>query len=272
MEIKELSINDHMNLAKRGDAASLKLMHDRYTYIADKFYNDYKKYITKDEIYCIYDKLFSKYFTIDYGFSISAYIHHGYERAIKHYLPKKVLLSEHINNAINGDKKAREEIINYYSKIVFEKAREYDYLEYDELVQYGIIKLIEMIDLNLKYRTTGCWAGNLVRGIDIYFGNTLRNQVLNYNNQRENYDYHSFKQMNEIVLEQEYISSMSKIEIDDLIKSTNLTKKQKMYALKYFVEGLSINGISCECGCSKQVVFELVGYATKRLENNYKSR
>lgn len=265
MEVKEI-----LQSAKEGNIDSKKVLYDRYTYIADKFYDKYKDYVTKEQVYDIYNKLFNQYFLINYSFGISFYLHKQYYYAIREYIPERVLLSEHIKNAMNGDKRAREELINHYSSIVINKAKDCDYLKYEELVQYGMIKLIEMIDSNLEHGVTECWAGNLCRSIDIYFENTLKEQVLSYNLRRKNCDYRSSVEMNELLMDKEYVHSFSKMEIDDLINSSNLTKKQKLYALKYFVDGTSVCEISDEYGCSTQAVHEQVGKVSNRLAHNFK--
>ena len=264
MEIKEI-----LQCAKDGSTTSKKFLYDRYTYIADKFYDQYKDYVSIKQIYDIYDRLFDKYFAENYPFGISFYMHKHYYNEIKPYIPEKVLLSEHISNAINGDKMAREELINHYSSIVANKAKEYDYLEYEELLQYGMIKLIEMIDSNLARGTTECWFGNLYRSIDIYLGRTLKSQVLEYNHGKENY---SCRDINEMLMNKKCARYFSKMEVVDLIGSSNLTKKQRMYAFKYFVEGLPVRDIVDECECTRQAVSEQVGRASKKLARNFKSK
>lgn len=265
MEIKEI-----LQSAKEGNIDSKKFLHDRYIYIADKFYDQYKDYVTKEQVYDIYNKLFNQYFEVNFPLGISFYMHKHYYEDIREYIPEKVLLSEHITNAINGDKTAREKLINHYSSIVINKAKECDYLEYDELVQYGMIKLIEMIDSNLKHGTTECWVGGLTRSINIYFEKTLKEQVLSYNLRRENYDYRSLREMNELLMDKEYVRSFSRMEIDDLINTSNLTKKQRLYALKYFVEGSSIREIGYELDRPRQTVSEQVGKAREKLARNFK--
>lgn len=265
-----MTVNDMLKSAKEGNADSKQLMYYRYTYIADKFYNRYKDYLTKQQTYDIYDSLFNQYLMIDYPFGLSFYLHKKFYTAIKKYIPAKVLLSELGKNAIKGDTESREELINHYSSIILTKAQEYDYLEYDDLVQYGMIKLIEIIDSHVEHGNTEPLAVHIARSIDAYFNNTLRNEVINYNNNIVDDNNYTSNEISRLLDEKEYVHSISKMEIDDLIRSANLTKKQKVYALKYFVEGLSICEIGNEYGCSKQTVAEKVGYARKRLRNNFK--
>ena len=84
-----------------------------------------------------------------------------------------------IELACPGD---RNKIINYYSKTVIDLANNYDYMEYEDLVQYGMIKLIEIIDKQLRNNKNGKMiTSGFARTIETYFANTLKNQVAKCN-------------------------------------------------------------------------------------------
>lgn len=248
--------------AKMGDFQSLNIIRDRYLYIADKFYKQYSNKISKEKIYSLYDMIIEDYLKVNYPLSISAYIHTELKALLGHLYPtEKILISDYILLAKGGNKDARDFLINHYSYIVINKAKEYDYLEYEDLVQYGMIKLIETIDMQLnKNNDNSLFTEKLISAINIYFSSTLKSENDIKEDYLTNVEFAHYDELDDKIF---------KIELDDILNSKRITKKQKMIAVKYYIEGLSTPQICKLYGCTKQDVRQKVNKVNKKIRGYY---
>ena len=90
---------------------------------------------------------------------------------------KQERITEIIAKAKTGDRESREQLINHYSYIVERIAADYDYIEYEDLVQFGMIKLIELIDHQLLVGDGSLFSPKLITYIQRYYDVVLRNQI-----------------------------------------------------------------------------------------------
>lgn len=173
---------------------------------------------------------------------------------------KNERITEIISKAKNGDKQSRDRLINHYSYIVERIAKNYDYMEYEDLVQFGMIKLITLIDHQLLIGNGSLFSPRLIKYIQKYFDVTLRNQVKLSQIKYEN-DF-SFGDI-------DFTEKSFEIELEDLINSKNISKKDKLCAIKYFVQKLSLTEIGDIYGCSKQSVSVHINKVTQKIKSEY---
>lgn len=172
----------------------------------------------------------------------------------------KETITEIIAKAKSGDKISRDMLINHYSCMVERIAANYNYMEYEDLVQYGLIKLIELIDHQLLIGDGSLFSSKLIKYIQKYFDITLRNEI----------DSRQVKQIidtnNDCV---DFGEKLFEIELEDLINSKNVHMKDKLCAIKYFVQKYSLTDIGYIYDCSKQSVSVRVNKVAKKIKTEY---
>lgn len=169
-------------------------------------------------------------------------------------------ITEIIAKAKCGDDEARDRLIKHYSFIVERIALNYDYLEYEDLVQFGMIKLIELIDNELLIGNGSLFSPKLIKYIQRYFDIALRNQIELCNIKSE-VDLREKKD--------EFFEKVFEIELEDLINSKNFHKKDKLCAIKYFVQNHSLTEIGAIYDCSKQSVSARINKVARKIKPEY---
>lgn len=174
---------------------------------------------------------------------------------------KNESITDIITKAKKGDKYSRNSLIYHYLYIVERIARNYDYMEYEDLVQFGTIKLIELIDRQLLIGDGSLFSPKLIKYIKKYFDVTLRNQASLYQ-----VDCKKIQDSNDIY----FYDKLFEIEFEDLINSKNIHKKDKLCTIKYFVQNLSLTEIGDIYNCSKQSVSVRINKVAQKLKNEYR--
>lgn len=253
-------VRNIIECAKMGDFKSTNILSDRYLYIADKFYDEYSDKISREKVYSLYNMIIENYLKINYPLSMSLYIYNEFRSIFKNlFAEEKVLISDYVALARTGDKNAREFLINHYSYIVTNKAKEYDYLEYEELVQYGMVKLIETIDIQLKNNDRLLFTEALIRAINIYFSSTLKNKV----GEKEEFLDNNYTCYDELD------NKKFMLEFEGILDTKLVTRKEKMYAIKYYIEGLNVAQISRLYNCSDKAIYEKIKIINEKVKSYY---
>lgn len=162
-----------------------------------------------------------------------------------------------IELACQGDKEARNKIINYYSKIVIDLANNYDYIEYEDLVQYGMIKLIEIIDNQLRgNKNSEIITTGFLRTIKTYFANTLRNQVVKCNTPLS-------------YIQDDLENKIVELEFKSVVNSYTTNKQRREIINGYFLEERTIKDISNKLNIDHEEVRKTVKLAQPQLKKMY---
>lgn len=172
---------------------------------------------------------------------------------------KKEKITEIIIKAKYGDKTSRDWLINHYTYLVERIAANYDYMEYEDLVQFGIIKLIELIDHQLIKSDGSLFSPRLIKYIQQYFDVTLRNQIKLCQN------YYEWNLNNNV----DFLQKVFEIELEDVINSKNVREKDKLCAIKYFVKKCTLSEIGDIYDCSRQSVGVRVNKVAQKLKSEY---
>lgn len=256
-------ISEMIELAKNGDEYYKEYLYQKYFYIAKRFHQKYHEKISLVEILKIYTNLLDEYYKIDYPLGISAYLIKNFENLLKKRIKvSQKSITELIAEAKKGNKTSRDEIIKHYSYIVEKSAREHHYMEYEDLVQCGMVKLIMLIDNELLNGDGSLFTPRIIKYINFYFNTTLKNEV---ESEKIEYEYG----YNKVYNNDSFAEKVFEIELEELINLKNISSKDKLCALRYFIQKLSLNQIGAIEGCSKQAVSLRVNKVTKKLKHEY---
>lgn len=252
-------LEDIVSLAKCGDEYYKQYLYEKYLYIAKRFYYKNKDNINFAEVEKIYKKLLSKYLKEDNQAKINVYLSSKLEIIYtKNNSLKQINITKLISQAKLGDKDARDQLINHYSYIVKTIAMKHHYMEYEDLVQCGMVKLITVIDNELLTGDGSLFSPRIIKYINFYFDNTLKNEI---ESNKAEYEYK--------IGEDDFLDKLFEIELEDLINSINVTPKDKLYAIKHYIEKMSLNQISDIYGCSKQCVSKRIIKVNNKLKIGY---
>lgn len=257
-------IKNEVNNAKRGNVDSQKVIYDHYYYLVSKFFKMYNGKMSFEKMLELYNVILIDYFNTETVLTPSLFIHKGFCEYYKNnFAEKRELLSDLVVQARRGDKEARNKLIVHYSYLVTDQAQKYDYLDYEDLVQYGMIKLIETIDIQLKENNNVLFSQALIRAIDIYFSSTLKRQVEKINSSDE-----YIKQTTE-QLDNELDRKIFEMEFKDILESKNLIDKDRLSTLKYYLEGKTLDEIKVEFGETKSMTHQRVKKITSLIQYYY---
>lgn len=255
-------LKEIVKLAKNGNEYYKECLYERYLYVAKRIFEKYQEDITFVEVLEIYKDLLDSYCKENSPIGISAYLVSQFGIVFnKKYKQPRELITETIAKAKNGDKSSRDKLIVHYSYIVERIAKGYNYMENEDLVQCGMEKLITIIDNELLNGDGSLFSPRIIKYMEFYFNTTLKNEVESEKIECE-YDY--------IFTKDNFDDKVFKIELEDLINSKNITKKDKLFALKYFVEDLSIMQVGQVCNCSKQNVSLHINKVAQKIKSDYK--
>lgn len=251
------SINNKIRRAVNGEEDALKFIHQHYLYIGDKFYDKNKDKVSKEELYLIIKQAIDEFCVIEVNIPLILHIYKRINEELNKKRELRVDVRGTILSACQGDMNARNKLIKHYTPIVLEKAKDYDYLEYEELVQFGILKLIEYIDTlieehqNSEFPTTG-----IARSIDIYFSKTLKNSVTLWNTPLNYY-------------EEELDNFQIQYEFEDMVDSYIKSDIKRDIIKKYFLDRYTLKEIGKQHNISRENVRLMVKKAKLLLKKNY---
>ena len=251
------SINNKIRRALKGEQDALEFIHQHYLYIGDKFYETNKDKISKEELYSIIEQAINEFCNIETKLSLSLYLYKKIGCELQKNKEASIDVKKTVSLACQGDVSARNDLIKHYTKIVTEKAKNYDYMEYEDLVQFGMIKLIEYIDILIEeHQNNEFFTNGIGRAIDIYFNRTLRRKVelcnvpLSY---MEN-DLDNFK------FEHEFASIVNNL-------TTNEVRREIIK--QYFLEGKTFSSIGENYNMSHENVRRIIKLVQPQLKKVY---
>ena len=247
-------IKESIKLAKNGDQEAERKLRRYYSYLIEYYYKKYSDKITRNELNIMYNQFLNEYYNTEQELPLALYLHKHFISVLHEMFDKKEIeVREAISLACQGDMNARNKLIEHFSKMVYEVAKKYDYLEYDELVQFGIIKLIENIDSLIELHPNGVFAtAGLPLRINSYFDKTLRDEVTMWNSP----DYH---------LEDQFSRKIEEMEFEDFIETYPCVNRDKQILREYCFE----NGTLREIGKQKGVSHEFVRMTIKEASKTY---
>lgn len=237
------TIKETVIMAKKGNQQCKQILKEHYEYIIDLYYEKYKDKISRKELKVMYDIIINDFYNEDLTIPLVLYIHKKFTRVLHRKFDKKdIEVKNTVILACQGNIEARNKLINHFSPLVYKIARKYDYMDYEELVQYGIIKLIETIDNLIKeHPNESFFTNSLPRTIEIYFNSTLRKKVLKW----ETDDY---------LLEDDFLYKSMKIELEDFINNYPCVERNKQILKKHFFDKDTLQEIGDGLGVSRELV------------------
>lgn len=251
------SINNKIRRAVNGDLDAIEFIKEHYLYIGDKFHKENKDKISKEKLYSIIIKCIDEFCEVKVNIPLILYIYRGIISELNARKEPCIEVKKTILLACKGDLNARNVLIKHYSFIVKEKAKNYDYMEYEDLVQFGMIKLIEYIDIlisehqNSEFATTG-----IGRTIEIYFNKTLKKEVEQWNmplNYIEN-DLENFK---------------IEYEFNSIVDGLTTNEKRRDIIKRYFLEDRTYNDLGEKYNMSHEGVRKIIKSYQPQLKKNY---
>lgn len=252
--------------AKQGDIISRKVLYYKYFYLVENYHEYYNFPYT--ELKSLYDKKFMQYMENDYVHPLQQYIYQAFY--ICYSVPVNALIDKPITYLIGearkGNVKAREKLIKKYIFLVLEKAREYDYLDYDDLVQEGTIKLIETIDNCIKGSCYAIWA-KIDRALDIFYMSTLMTKILNLKKSSEITD---ISLVNKAIEKAELLDNkILNMEVMDLLQNVE-DEDAKIYFIDYLFNGDTYAQIASRYNRVIESVRKKVKKSTSEIRKSYR--
>ncbi len=250
-----ITIKRQVELAKAGDEFSREFLKNYYKNIIEYYYQKYQEKISIEELTTMYYNFFKGFFNKEQDIPLCLYIHKKFrDNLFQRFDKKKYLVSDLITSACKGDLEGRRKTIEHFLPIVCEEAKKYNYMEYDDLVQYGTVKLIETIDNLISLHKDGVFhTSTLRRTIEIYFSKTLKSEVEDYRNIFD-YSEDEYNDRNELLQLNDYQDKIYEIELENFIENYPCTRKHKKAVKKYFFEDVSYKTAGKENGYSYELV------------------
>lgn len=252
------TIKETIEMAKKGDSEARNVIREYYLYLVDYYYEKYKDKITKKEIEKMFDDIINEYYNTENNIHLVLYIHkHLIIILHKRFEAKEIMVRETVLSACKGDKEARNKLIKHFSKVVIEQAKEYDYMEYEDLVQYGMIKLIEYLDILIDEHKNGQFFVNgIPRAIQIYFDKTLRKEVEKWNQPLR-------------YIENDLENKRFDIEFESVVNCCTTNDKRRYILTKYFLENRTYDYIGSQTDMSRENVRKIIKASLPQLKKNY---
>ena len=253
------TIKNTIELAKKGNIEAKRIIREHYFYLVNYYHKKYKDKITIEEVKDMYEEIMEEYYNRDNNtIHLVLYLHkHFIIKLHKKCEVREIIVKRNVALACKGDITAKNNIIEYYSKVVKEKAKEYNYLEYEELVQFGILKLIEYINVLIKEHQNGEFFMNgIPRCIDIYFDRTLRKKVDRWNMPT--------RQIND-----ELENKIVEMEFNNEIDLCTANEKKRYILKRYFLGNDTYDLIGNDVGESRESIRKVVKQYQPVLKKKY---
>lgn len=251
------SINNKIRRAVKGEKDALEFIYQHYLYIGDKFYEKNKQEISKEELYLIIEQAINEFCHIETKIPLILYIYKKINIELQKNKETSIDVKKSVSLACQGDMKARNELIKHYSVLVIEKAKNYDYMEYEDLVQFGMIKLIEYIDILIaEHQNTEFCTNGIGRAIDIYFGKTLKKSVTLWNAPLR-------------YLENDLENFKNEYEFSNFVDNLTSNEVRRQIIKQYFLEGKSLKALGKNYNISHESVRQIIKAAQPQLKKNY---
>ena len=250
------SINNKIRRAVNGEKDALEFIHQHYLYIGDKFYEQNKERVTKEELYLVIEQAINEFCNIETNIPLILYIYKKVNHELRKNKEASIDVKKTVSLACQGDVSARNDLIKHYSTIVIEKAKQYDYMEYEDLVQFGMVKLIEYIDtLITEHQNAEFLTNGFGRAIDIYFGKTLKTAASLWNSPLTYYedDLENFK---------------TQYEFSNVVDSYTPSEVKREIIKKYFLEKNTLQELGEKYDMSHENVRKIVKTSLPKLRRN----
>lgn len=245
-------------------------MYKKYLYIVNDVCENNDKIITREEALNVYKRFIDDCVAADGKIKddIEKYI---YLRFMSYVYKKisfngaRVDIRTLVAKAQKGDIEARNKLVEHYSCIVLEKAKEYDYLEYEELLQYGMIRLIEVIDLVLTHKNAPLLlAAHCTRAINSLFSCRLKNEV-----SRDDKKFYTYKVVTD-PFDHSLDDKMFELELRSTLAGTMSTELCQDRFMKHYYDSLTLADIGDEHGgVTRQAVHCSKTKCLKLLKNKF---
>lgn len=150
---------------------------------------------------------------------------------------------------------------------MLEKSREYDYLDYDDLVQEGMVKLIETVDNVINSSNPGrVISARIDRALDIFYMSTLKKKVLNL---KQSSEIDDISIINKAIEKTEILDNkILNMEVMDLLQ--NMDEDAKMYFIDYLVKGDTFVEIANRYNHGHETVRKKVKKSVSEIRKNYR--
>lgn len=252
-----ITIEKIIELAKNGNLEERKKVRQYYSYIIKYYHEKYKDKINVKDLTVMYDMILDEYYNTDQKIPLRLFIHKQFIDILYRKFDKKekeYFVNELIVEACKGNLDARKTLIEHFMPIVYEEAKKHDYMEYDELIQNGMVKLIENIDNLINIHKNGEFATtSLRRAVKIYFSNTLRCEVDTWRNSINCTD-------DEVRYQMDYIETdnfkrlMYNMELENFIDNYPCTNEYKRIIREYLFDSIPYKTLGVENSISHESV------------------